>query len=191
MSARIFAYGSNMCLGRFLAYKVHPEVPGERARLDGYALRFNKPSADHSGKANVERQEGGVVWGVLYVIPDAEVDVLSRGEVGYTPITRPVASEAGQVHALVYVADSPSSDSALRPYSWYKRFVVEGARSHALPDEYIATLEAFDAVDDADVERDGRKRALTCAIEVSDADLLLLVVRRWKEDHKGISALEI
>jgi len=49
MRALIFAYGSNMCLGRFLDYKVHPEAAGERARLDGYAFRFNKPSTDGSG----------------------------------------------------------------------------------------------------------------------------------------------
>jgi len=82
MSERVFAYGSNMCRGRLLAHRVHPEGPGVRARLSGYALHFNKRStADGSGKANVELHEGGTVWGVLYVIPDEDLAVLAvRGK---------------------------------------------------------------------------------------------------------------
>jgi cation transport regulator ChaC len=118
MSAWIFAYGSNMCLGRFLDYNVHAEAPGERARLEGYVLRFNKRSTDESGKANVEPCDGGVVWGVLYSIPDAELPILSRGEGGYTPIQRSVVRDAGPVDAWVYVATQASANAALRPYSW-------------------------------------------------------------------------
>ena len=40
-------------------------------------------------------------------------------------------------------------------------FVVEGAREHALPVDYITNLESIDAVRDADAAaRDRRKRAL-------------------------------
>src|SRR5258708_14391026 len=191
MSAWIFAYGSNMCLGRFLDYNVHPEAPGERARLDGYALRFNKRSTDESGKANVEPRDGGVVWGVLYSIPDVELEILNRGEGGYTLVRRPVVRDTGPVDAWVYVATRPSDDAALSPYSWYKRFVVEGARSHGLPHEYVDALEAFEDVEDTNHERDREKRLLKCEVEISMADLLLLVVDRWKKDFKGISALEI
>lgn len=191
MSAWIFVYGSNMCLGRFLDYNVHPEAPGERARLDGYVLRFNKRSTDESGKANLEPREGGVVWGVLYSIPDAELPILNRGEGGYRSIQRPVVRDAGPVDAWVYIATQPSDDDALRPYSWYKRFVVEGARSHGLPQGYVEALEAFEGVEDKDKERDRKKRSLKCEVEIPMADLLSLVVDRWKRDFKGISALEI
>jgi len=191
MSAWIFAYGSNMCLGRFPDYNVHPEAPGQRARLDGYVLRFNKRSTDESGKANVEPRDGGVVWGVLYAIPDAELPILSRGEGGYMPIQRSVVRDAGPVDAWVYVATQPSADAALRPYSWYKRFVVEGARSHGLPPDYVEALEAFESVEDKNHARDREKRLLKCEVEISMADLLSLVVDRWKKDFKGISALEV
>src|SRR5712692_10518012 len=110
MSELVFAYGSNMCLGRFLDYKVHPEAPGQTAQLQGYSLRFNKSSDDGSGKANVEPQEGGVVWGVLYSIPDAELQILSAGEGGYVPRRMPVISASGRVEAWVYVADKASDD---------------------------------------------------------------------------------
>ena len=29
------------------------------------------------------------------------------------------------------------------PYAWYKRLVIEGAREHGLPADYVAMLEAW------------------------------------------------
>jgi hypothetical protein len=83
MTRHVFAFGSNMCTGRFLAYEVSPDGPGKAAMLTGYRLVFNKRSTkDGSGKANVERQEGSVVWGVLYTVPDGDLDKLDHGEGG-------------------------------------------------------------------------------------------------------------
>ena len=62
----------------------------------------------------------------------------------------------------MYIAKKPSDDAALVPYSWYKRFVVDGARSHELPADYSATLETTAAADDENHHRDRQKRALTC-----------------------------
>ena len=192
MSERVFAYGSNMCRGRLLAHRVHPEGPGVRARLSGYALHFNKRStADGSGKANVELHEGGTVWGVLYVIPDEDLAVLAAGEGGYTRTRLSVDPDAGPVAAWVYVANEPSHDAALRPYSWYKRFLVDGARSHGLPADYIAMLEAIAADDDTNQERDRQNRALACDEQSSMSDVMPLIVKQWKQSFKGISALEI
>src|ERR1035437_1226762 len=117
MSELIFAYGSNMCLGRFLDYMVHPEGPGEAAELQEYSLRFNKRSDDGSGKGNIEREDGGTVWGVLYRIPDADLPVLHAGEgTGYIPRRMRVVSASGPVEAWVHVARRPSGDASLSPY---------------------------------------------------------------------------
>jgi hypothetical protein len=35
----------------------------------------------------------------------------------------------------------PINDAALRPCTWYKRFLVEGAREHSLPAEYMEELQ--------------------------------------------------
>jgi hypothetical protein len=78
MSHNIFAYGSNMCSGRFRTYRVHPEGAGRIALLTGYRLLFNKESTDGSGKANVEAQVGAQVWGVLYSIPIEDLATLER-----------------------------------------------------------------------------------------------------------------
>jgi gamma-glutamylcyclotransferase len=155
-----------MCAGRLLDYGVHPEGPGQPAELHGYGLRLNKVgrrNGRQSGKGNVEQCPGETVWGVLYTIPDHELKVLDEGEgPGYQRVRLPAESSAGSVDAWVHVAKAPSKDPDLRPYSWYKRFIVEGARSHGLPTEYIAKLEAIEAIDDPDQEWDRNRRSLTC-----------------------------
>jgi hypothetical protein len=70
--------------------------------------------------------------------------------------------------AWVYVAKKPKDDPALRPYTWYKRFLVEGAREHSLPEGYIAELDRIDAVADTDECRDREKRARGFALSGID-----------------------
>jgi cation transport regulator ChaC len=73
------------------------------------------------------------VWGVLYTIPDADLATLDRGEgQGYHRVRMPVRiTDADIAEAWVYLASRPSNDAALRPYTWYTRFLVEGAQEHA------------------------------------------------------------
>lgn len=162
MSEVVFAYGSNMCSGRFRAYRVAPEVEGRAALLTGYALRFNKRSQDGSGKANVESQEGAQTWGVLYTISEKDLKILDDGEKGYDRVKMLVRINGLAVEAWVYLASNPDNDPMLRPYSWYKRFLVEGAREHAITSVYIAQLEQIEVVQDKNAKREGRKRAISC-----------------------------
>ena len=142
MSVQIFAFGSNMCSGRFRAYGVSPEGPGHAAVLRGYQLLFNKKSTrDSSGKANVEAHADSDVWGVIYSVPDADIEKLDKGEGGYGRKLLPLHRVDNSVsNAWVYVALKPSSDPALHPYTWYVRFLIEGAREHALPADYVERL---------------------------------------------------
>lgn len=163
MSETVFAYGSNMCSGRFRAYRVTPEGEGRAALLTGYLLRFNKKSQkDGSGKANVELHEGAQVWGVLFTVPERDLQLLDDGEKGYSRVKLPVRPNGVATESWIYLASSPDNDPELRPYSWYKRFLVEGAREHAIPLEYIAELEQIDAAQDKNVKRDREKRAIPC-----------------------------
>ena len=164
MSEQVFAYGSNMCSGRFRAYGVSPEDAERAAVLPGHRLLFNKKSTDDkSGKANVAAYAGSDVWGVLYTIPDGDLEKLDKGEGGYRRVRLSVRlTDNTNTDAWVYIAKKPTDDPALRPYTWYKRLLVEGARAHALPEDYIADLEGIIAVQDANEERDRQKRALPC-----------------------------
>jgi hypothetical protein len=167
MSVEVFAYGSNMCSGRFRDYKVRPEGRGQPALLLNYRLRFNKPSTnDGSGKANVEPRTGGEVWGVLYTIPDDDLPNLDRGEGGYFREKMSVLLNGVVAPDVwVYVARRPLQDPLLRPYTWYTRFLVEGAIEHDLPAEYIEGLRRIEANQDEDQERDRAKRLLLCRSE--------------------------
>lgn len=162
MSQQVFAFGSNMCSGRFRAYGVSPEGAGRAAVLPGHRLLFNKKSTDDkSGKANVAAHAGSDIWGVLYTIPDGDLEKLDKGEGGYRRVRLSLRlTDNTNTDAWVYVAKKPTNDPALRPYTWYKRFLVEGAQEHALPSEYIAELERIDASQDPDQRRDREKRAL-------------------------------
>jgi gamma-glutamylcyclotransferase (GGCT)/AIG2-like uncharacterized protein YtfP len=165
MTARVFAFGSNMCSGRFRDHGVHPAGVGEAASLQDHRLAFEKLSKkDGSGKASVQPAAGEVVWGVLYEIPDAELPILDRGEgKGYTRSHLRVTTGSGQsVDAWVYVAREPDTSGKLKPYTWYTRFLVEGAIEHRLPDEYVRTLRALAADPDPDQARDTERRALSC-----------------------------
>jgi len=166
MSAKVFAYGSNMCSGRLRSYEVRPEGPGRPAMLRDYQLRFNKKSNDGSGKANVEPHTDADVWGVLYTIPEEDLEILDRREVGYRREQMPVhIRDVAVPDASVFLAREPSADPLLRPYSWYTRFLVEGAREHGLPAEYVDQLQRIEADQDEDQERDRRKRSLICRAE--------------------------
>ena len=44
-------------------------------------------------------------------------------------------------------------DSTLQPYDWYKRLIVEGARFHGLPEDYITAIEAVSCATDPNSTR--------------------------------------
>lgn len=142
---------------------VHSDSAGRSALLTGCRLLFNKESTDGSGKANLEAQEESETWGVVYALSDADLRTLDDGEVGYRRVKAPVCMEDNtRIDAWVYIAKQPNNNITLRPYAWYKRFLVEEATEHSLPKEYIAALAQTEAQKDTDERRDRKKRALSC-----------------------------
>ncbi len=158
-----FAYGSNMCTNR-----LRQRVPSCRrfavATLGGYNLKFHKRSTDGSGKCNAFRtgNEGNRVLGVVYEIDDSQKPALDEAEglgKGYNETPAQVLSQGREtIAACMYIADPNYIDDSLRPYTWYKDFVVQGAREHELPAEYVRELETVEAREDSNRERAERKR---------------------------------
>lgn len=166
MSARIctFAYGSNMLTAR-LRERVPSAVAIGTGRLQGHVLRWQKRSRDGSGKCDA-RATGrieDIVWGVLFEFNAVEKPALDRAEGlnnGYVERQVDVITDRGTVSAIAYIATD--SDPSLRPYHWYKAFVVAGAREHGLPQEYPQSLEGAPSVPDPDSARATRnERVLT------------------------------
>jgi hypothetical protein len=161
----IFAYGSNMCSGRIRDYRVHP-ISSCVAKLTGYDLCFDKRSGDGSGKVNIvpSKNKDSEIWGVIYEISHTDLDKLDEGEKGYYRSEIVVSTKDGSnVKAWDYMAQESFITKGLKPYTWYKRFLVEGAREHDLPEDYIAKLNTAEAVNDTNASRDRGKRALPCS----------------------------
>jgi gamma-glutamylcyclotransferase (GGCT)/AIG2-like uncharacterized protein YtfP len=136
--ALYFAYGSNL-----LSSRMRARVASARAVCVGWAdgrrLTFGKPGRDGSGKATLVADSDGRVWGALYAIDPEHWERLDGFEPGYERVAQDVTTgQRERVTATTYVAHPTASDPVA--FAWYKRIIVEGAREHGLPAEYIESL---------------------------------------------------
>lgn len=169
MKLYYFAYGSNMCTGRLRA-RVPSARPVFVTQLHGHTLKFHKRSEkDGSAKADAEYtgRNADVVWGVVFDIETAQKqrldDVEGLGS-GYEEKSISLKDCAGQTYETsMYLASQTYKDANLKPYSWYLRFVVEGAKQHGLPSDYIGMLERVESSEDQDHARDAHERAISCS----------------------------
>lgn len=150
-----FAYGSNMLSDRLID-RVPSAKPIGIGQLRGHVLRWHKRSRDGSGKCDVEKTEveTDTVWGVLFRLRAPEKRALDSAEglnSGYAEKQVDIISNIGTIRAQVYYATD--KDDRLKPYDWYKAFVVTGAREHSLPADYVATLEKAASTQDPDKAR--------------------------------------
>ncbi len=159
---RYFAYGSNMLTERLRA-RVSSAQPVGRARLLSHSLHFHKRSeqdGSSKGDAYFTGNEDDVVWGVIFEIADCQKPDLDRCEgLGHGYEEQDVTvidSDGNPQRAYMYVAAESHIAPALHPYTWYKRLVVDGAREHGLPDDYVAEIEAVNATEDPDRARAAR-----------------------------------
>jgi hypothetical protein len=140
MHALYFAYGSNLASRR-----MRDRVPGARARgrarLAGWRLVADKPGRDGSAKLNVVPDPAGLVWGALWEISPPDLAHLDRHEGGYARLAVTVDSDAGAVAATTYASTLRGAQPGLE--RGYKDFVLEGAREHDLPPEWVALLESL------------------------------------------------
>lgn len=148
-----FAYGSNMSSKRLGARLSSARVIGIGV-LRGHRLVFHKVSNhDGSGKCGIVESIHDQVLGVLYEIDANEKTVLDRIEgAGYAEKHIELDMRSGDSQkAFTYFATN--IDPRLKPYGWYLRHVLEGAREAGLPLAYVKALERTAAVDDPDEQR--------------------------------------
>lgn len=113
--------------------------PAGIARLDDYRFRINR-----AGVATVVPEPGGLVFGRLWSIDDADLgrldqyEGIARGIYRRSPCT--VESDGAQRQALMYVA----ADSELGlPRADYMKGVLAAATSLDLPDAYLTELASW------------------------------------------------
>lgn len=146
----IFCYGSNMCMER-----IGDRIPGARilhkALLRHHILKFHKAGKDGSGKADVHftGNKNDHVWGSLIEVDKKEKKKLDTCEglgKGYEEKEVILTSESGEVKAWTYFA--LSINPGLKPFEWYKLFVLRGAIQHKLPSYHINRIREVQAVKD-------------------------------------------
>lgn len=156
-----------MCTGR-LRNRCPSSNPEFNAKLTYHKFNFHKKSTDGSAKADAEYTGNSedIVWGVVFSIDKSEETDLDNAEGlghGYDKSEVDVIDVDGNTHkAKIYIAIENAINRTLQPYSWYKRFVINGAKQHNLPEEYVNKLNRFDAIEDPDRKRDVEKREIKC-----------------------------
>ena len=135
-----FAYGSNLWQPR-LEERVGGVTVATVGSIVGFDLRFHKVGRDGTGKADAFHtgSPGHRVWGVAYLLTDEQLGALDEIEGdGYRRDTVTVEAADRTLDATTYLARS--IDPTLPVEAWYRRFVLDGARSHGLPPTYLETL---------------------------------------------------
>jgi gamma-glutamylcyclotransferase len=175
-----FGYGSNMCLGR-MRCRVPSACPIAVAELLRYRFAFHKMSNSRygppSGKGDAfyTSDPADKVLGVVFEIGKNHQDWLDEAEgvgEGYEVQDLAVDEVAGnrRFKARTYIAMADFIDPNLKPFSWYKRHVVQGARHFDLDRMYIAQVDEFEPIEDTVAWRTKREIAYPCDSDVKLAD---------------------
>jgi hypothetical protein len=163
------AYGSNL----------HPLRLGERvpsaafealAALPGRRLVFDKRGQDGSGKCNLafSADPRHRVLAAVYSLDAAEIPLLDRFEgAGYEHQALRLTVGGRQRSVFAYVAPPLHCDPRLKPFRWYRELVYLGARHHGFPADYLQDLAAVETIEDRDLDRRDRHRALLAMLESS------------------------
>ncbi|HEY2772806.1 MAG TPA: gamma-glutamylcyclotransferase [Candidatus Binatia bacterium] len=150
-----FAYGSNMQRATMRGRRMIEPLEVRVGRLDGYALCFDIPiGGGERGVANLAFATGRAVWGVLYLLTQQQHDHLDMTEGVPSGVYRRIQVDVDAEGTIVAAETllSERRDPLRRPSHRYHSIVVEGAREHALPPDYVASLEALELAWD---EREG------------------------------------
>jgi len=149
-----FAYGSNLAPGTFVQRRGLAPLEAHAAWVDDFALCFDLPvGPGERGVANLTAHPGGRTWGVAYRISTDDAARLDRTEGvdrGYyqrVAITVRRAAPASTLDAFTY--QSRHGVVGRKPSARYLGIILDGARHHGLPVDWIAHLEAFElAIDE-------------------------------------------
>jgi hypothetical protein len=161
---RVFAYGSNLTVAR-IAERVGSVATVAVGKLERHALRFHKIGRDGSGKADAYAtgRAEDAVWGVVYELSTAAKRRLNRFEglgTEYLEAEVGIATADGELRPHVYRAHPLRIDDDLLPFDWYHRLVVQGARAHGLPADYVAAIARLPVRVDPDRTRADRALSL-------------------------------
>ncbi|MEX2159025.1 MAG: gamma-glutamylcyclotransferase family protein [Dehalococcoidia bacterium] len=137
-----FAYGSNMHLRMF-----RRRCPGAKplgpALLRGYRIAFTRYDRTRKGGvADIVPEPDAEVWGALYEIDNAcfvTLDKYENAPRAYRrELVRVIDDAAAEHESHTYIANQTGH---FAPSRQYLGIIVQGARDHDLPEEYVQALQ--------------------------------------------------
>jgi gamma-glutamylcyclotransferase len=141
-----FAYGSNLSKEQMLertGFVGNVKI----CRLKDYRFIFNKKSFRVPGRvfANILPSPGDDVWGVAYACTQDIIDILDEHEYVHQENyihhhVHVVTKENEAFSALTYVAGAKFICNEGNPSIDYVNLILNGAKSHGLPDFYINNI---------------------------------------------------
>lgn len=138
-----FAYGANMDVRHMKGRVPDARVVGP-GRLYGFRVAFDVYSTEwEGGAANLEVEEHGHVWGVLWDIPESEaggLDAFQGHPTFYRREDVVVQGPAGQVIARTYRV-AHQGGTYVRPTDDYLRLLDAAIRVQGLPPEALDMVE--------------------------------------------------
>ena len=152
-----FAYGSNMQAATLRGRRGITWSRAIPARIAGWRFVCDKPPLFPSmaeSYANLVPDEGAETYGVLFELDAddlAHVELTEGVLIGNYRRVDVVAEPLGKgasVAAATLVTDA--RDPALAPSERYRALLVDGAREHGLPADWIAFLEGLPARPESD-----------------------------------------
>lgn len=159
-----FAYGSNLHPAR-----LKERVPSARligaVELHSHQLVFNKKGTDGSGKCSL-LTTGSVsqsVHGALYELDAGHKTVLDKFEskgIGYMDSLIQLQHAGRKYTCFTYFARQSHIDENLKPYHWYKKLVILGARYLQFPESYVDSIERVGSTEDPNQDRSTANREL-------------------------------
>ena len=138
-----FAYASNL-----KESLVEERLGGHRprsstvARLFDYDFQINHRQSNGQPRANLVTKKGSHVLGVLYVVDKIHEEQLFATEPGYDIIDVQVQlqlSPTSTVQARTFLAQTTTTETLI-PSKEYLQTILDGAREHHFPDEYIERI---------------------------------------------------
>ena len=149
MDHKYFAYGSNLVIERITERIGKVKFLGSTS-LENWGIRFNKLGKDGTGKCNILKIQGEVVYGVIYEISREQKRKLDEFEQGYETITLKIPLIG---KCISYSAHDISNETVSSPFDWYKALVVTGAEKCGFPASYISRLQEQKTIIDPNHER--------------------------------------
>ena len=151
-----FAYGSNMCPAIFIERRGMRPLATRWGWLDDHRLCFHLPvGPGERGVANLAGEPGARTCGVLYLLGTDDCERLDNSEgvhVGYyrrVPVEISVERE-GWIAGFTY--QSSFGSNGRKPSPRYMNLLLDGARHHGLPDDYVMYLHSFELAADERAE---------------------------------------